>query len=63
MAKSCPVPRNPIFTRSGDSVFENVTIWGKLCTEEANIVIKSPNGTKFKLVVDNAGNLSTQPLS
>jgi len=60
---NCPVPSNPVFTRSGDSVFENVTIWGKLCTEEANIVIKSPNGTKFKLVVDNAGNLSTQPLS
>jgi len=23
-----PVPSNPIFTKSGDSVFENVTIWG-----------------------------------
>ena len=30
---NCPVPSNPTFTRSGDSVFENVTIWGKLCTE------------------------------
>ena len=60
---NCSVPSNPVFTRSGDSVFQNVTIWGKLCTEEANIVIKSPNGTKFKLVVDNVGNISTQPLS
>ena len=30
---NCPVPSNPIFTRSGDSVFENVTIWGKLCAD------------------------------
>lgn len=28
---SCPVPSNITFTRSGDSVFENVTIWGKTC--------------------------------
>ena len=31
---NCPVPSNPVFTRSGDSVFENVTIWGKLCAED-----------------------------
>jgi len=34
---NCPVPLNPVFTRSGDSVFENVTIWGKLCAEDINL--------------------------
>ena len=34
---NCPVPSNPVFTRSGDSVFQNVTIWGKLCVEDVNL--------------------------
>ena len=33
----CPVPSNITFTRSGDSVFENVTIWGKTCLNEIDI--------------------------
>ena len=33
---NCPTPNNPSFTRDGDSVFENVTIWGKSCFEELN---------------------------
>jgi len=28
----------------------------------ANIIIKSPNGTKYRITVDNSGNLSTQPV-
>ena len=51
MAKSCPVPRNPIFTRSGDSVFENVTIWGKLCADNISL----PGATDIEdLVVNNS---------
>ena len=33
---NCPTPNNPSFTRDGDSVFQNVTIWGKSCFEELN---------------------------
>ena len=33
----CPVPSNITFTRSGDSVLENVTIWGKTCLNEIDI--------------------------
>ncbi len=33
----CPVPSNITFTRSGDSVFENVTIWGKTCLNGIDI--------------------------
>jgi len=29
--KNCPIPSNPQFTRAGDSVFQNVTIWGDAC--------------------------------
>ena len=39
---NCPVPSNPAFTKSGDSVFENVTIWGELCAEDissSNVVL------------------------
>src|SRR6056300_1029452 len=51
MAKSCPVPRNPVFTRSGDSVFENVTIWGKLCADNISL----PGATDIEdLVVNNS---------
>ena len=32
-----PVPFNPIFTRSGHSVFEDVTIWGKLNVNELDV--------------------------
>ena len=28
---NCPIPSNPQFTRAGDSVFQNVTIWGDAC--------------------------------
>ena len=34
---NCPTPNNPSFTRDGDSVFQNVTIWGKSCFEELNV--------------------------
>ena len=33
----CPVPSNITFTRSGDSVLENVTIWGKTCLNGIDI--------------------------
>jgi len=49
MAKSCPVPRNPIFTRSGDSVFENVTIWGKLCADNVSL----PGATEIENLIVN----------
>ena len=32
-----PVPSNPIFTRSGDSVFENITIWGNANLNTLNV--------------------------
>jgi len=32
-----PVPSNPIFTRSGDSVFENITIWGNTNLNTLNV--------------------------
>jgi len=32
-----PVPSNPIFTRSGDSVFENSTIWGNTNLNTLNV--------------------------
>jgi len=38
---NCPVPSNPVFTRSGDSVFENVTIWGKLCADNISFPEKT----------------------
>jgi len=47
MAKSCPVPRNPVFTRSGDSVFENVTIWGKLCADNVSL----PGATEIENLI------------
>ena len=34
---NCPVPSNPAFTRSGSSVFENITIWGKTCINGIDI--------------------------
>src|SRR5210317_2065661 len=49
MAKSCPVPRNPVFTRSGDSVFENVTIWGKLCADNVSL----PGATEIENLIVN----------
>ena len=38
---NCPVPSNPVFTRSGDSVFENVTIWGKTCINGLDVTGQS----------------------
>jgi len=32
-----PVPSNIVFTRSGNSLFENVTIWGKLDVNDLNV--------------------------
>mgnify|MGYP003110240661 FL=1 len=32
-----PVPSNIVFTRSGNSLFENVTIWGKLNVDDLDI--------------------------
>ena len=32
-----PVPSNIVFTRSGNSLFENVTIWGKLNVDDLNV--------------------------
>ena len=32
-----PVPSNPIFTRSGDSVFEDITIWGNTNLNTLNV--------------------------
>jgi len=35
--KNCPIPSNPQFTRAGDSVFQNVTIWGDACIYNLDI--------------------------
>jgi len=34
---NCPIPSNPQFTRAGDSVFQNVTIWGDACIYKLDI--------------------------
>ena len=38
-----PVPLNPIFTRSGHSVFEDVTIWGKLNLQDFEVYGEAVN--------------------
>ena len=61
----CPVPSNITFTRSGDSVFENVTIWGKTCLNEIDITGEAlfyENAT-FKKDVTIEGNLDVDFLT
>ena len=59
-----PVPSNPIFTRSGDSVFENITIWGNTNLNTLNVygeVLFYENAT-FKKDIIVEGKLDTDEL-
>jgi hypothetical protein len=61
---SVPVPSNPIFTRSGDSVFENITIWGNTNLNTLNVygeVLFYENAT-FKKDIIIGGNLDLDTL-
>ena len=61
----CPVPSNITFTRSGDSVLENVTIWGKTCLNGIDITGEAlfyENAT-FKKDVTIEGNLDVDFLT
>ena len=61
----CPVPSNITFTRSGDSVLENVTIWGKTCLNGIDITGEAlfyENAT-FKKDVIIEGNLDVDFLT
>ena len=61
----CPVPSNITFTRSGDSVFENVTIWGKTCLNEIDITGEALfyENVTFEKDVIIAGNLDVDFLT
>ena len=61
----CPVPSNITFTRSGDSVFENVTIWGKTCLNEIDITGEALfyENVTFKKDVIIEGNLDVDFLT
>jgi len=61
----CPVPSNITFTRSGDSVFENVTIWGKTCLNEIDITGEALfyENVTFKKDVTIEGNLDVDFLT
>jgi len=61
----CPVPSNITFTRSGDSVFENVTIWGKTCLNGIDITGEALfyENVTFKKDVTIEGNLDVDFLT
>ena len=61
----CPVPSNITFTRSGDSVLENVTIWGKTCLNEIDITGEALfyENVTFKKDVSIEGNLDIDILT
>lgn len=42
--------------------YKNATISGNVYVDSGNIIIKSDNGTQYKLVVSDSGVLSTIPL-
>ena len=61
----CPVPSNITFTRSGDSVLENVTIWGKTCLNGIDITGEALfyENVTFKKDVTIEGNLDVDFLT
>ena len=61
----CPVPSNITFTRSGDSVLENVTIWGKTCLNGIDITGEALfyENVTFKKDVIIVGNLDVDFLT
>ena len=61
----CPVPSNITFTRSGDSVLENVTIWGKTCLNGIDITGEALfyENVTFKKDVNIEGNLDVDFLT
>ena len=61
----CPVPSNITFTRSGDSVLENVTIWGKTCLNGIDITGEALfyENVTFKKDVSIEGNLDIDILT
>ena len=61
----CPVPSNITFTRSGDSVLENVTIWGKTCLNGIDITGEALfyENVTFKKDVIIEGNLDVDFLT
>ena len=61
----CPVPSNITFTRSGDSVLENVTIWGKTCLNGIDITGEALfyENVTFKKDVTIKGNLDVDFLT
>ena len=59
-----PVPSNPIFTRSGDSVFENITIWGNTNLNTLNVygeVLFYENATFKKDIIIGGNQYRAKP--
>lgn len=53
---------NEVYFNEKATFFGNIDLGGNLSILDGNLIIKSDNGTQYKIVVSNFGVLSTTPL-